>query len=121
MTGSTLPHGEHLLGELTKHYGLGDANLINLVGLSPLDKLGMKRACHQPYVITLEENVLRGGLGSMVAEYIVDNDLDTKLMRVGIPGCFVEKGLREYLYPKLGIDCESIYERMKKRWPELMK
>jgi len=52
----------------------------------------------------------------MVAEYICDNDLDTKLMRVGIPDCFVEKGLREYLYPKLGMDCESIYARMKERW-----
>jgi len=114
VTGSTLPLGEELNAYLYQQGVL--ANVVNVVQLSPIDGPKFHALHHQGYAITLEENVLRGGLGSMVAEYIVDNDLDTKLMRVGIPDCFVEKGLREYLYPKLGMDCESIYARMKERW-----
>jgi len=111
--GATLPLAAELKRYLTDK-GIGAITDQKIVmKLEPYVQPTIDRA---KYVITLEENVLRGGLGSMVAEYICDNDLDTKLMRVGIPDTFVEKGLREYLYPKLGMDCESIYARMKERW-----
>ncbi len=113
--GSTVPHGLRLQQYL-KENGL-EVGFMNPVRLSGNPE-GFTATLFNnvTHMVTLEENVLRGGLGSMVAEYICDNDLDTKLMRVGIPDCFVEKGMREYLYPKLGMDCESIYQRMKERW-----
>ena len=48
------------------------------------------------HMATIEEHQLSGGLGSIVAEYIADNDLDITLKRIGINDeYFYKYGKRE--------------------------
>lgn len=66
------------------------------------------------YVVTLEEHVLSGGLGSILAEIKADEDLPFQLMRLGIPDiyCFAERD-REAMLTKCGIDKGSLVEKIK--------
>jgi len=62
-------------------------------------------------VITIEDGVVNGGLGSAVLEFFADNgynNIDVK--RVGIPDEFVEHGTVSELYKICGMDAENIAE-----------
>lgn len=60
-------------------------------------------------VITVEDGVVSGGLGSAVAEFFADNGYnDIELKRVGMPDDFVEHGKVSELYRICGMDAESI-------------
>ena len=59
-------------------------------------------------IITVEDGVRKGGLGSAVLEYMADNDLHPRITRLGLPDEFVEHGTPEELYQIVGLDVESI-------------
>lgn len=59
-------------------------------------------------IITIEDGVIEGGFGSAILEYFADNQINMKVKRLGIPDIFVEHGLPEELYQKLGLDDEGI-------------
>ena len=115
-TGNTNKYGYGLQEYINQKLSIG-SKVINITQLSPIKSNELKRLCDKyPFLLTLEENVLRGGLGSIIAEFIIDNAFENKLIRIGFPNCFVEKGLRSYLYPKYNMDYESILKRIKKSW-----
>ncbi|MDO4992041.1 MAG: transketolase C-terminal domain-containing protein, partial [Prevotellaceae bacterium] len=59
-------------------------------------------------VITIEDGVRNGGLGSAVTEWFQDNDYCVKVKRLGLPDNFVEHGTVPELERIVGIDEESI-------------
>ncbi|MDO4959413.1 MAG: transketolase C-terminal domain-containing protein, partial [Prevotellaceae bacterium] len=59
-------------------------------------------------VITIEDGVRNGGLGSAVTEWFQDNDYNVKVKRLGLPDNFVEHGTVPELERIVGIDEESI-------------
>ena len=60
-------------------------------------------------VITVEDGVVSGGLGSAVLEFLADNGYtDMEVKRIGIPDQFVEHGKVKELYKICGMDAESI-------------
>ena len=59
-------------------------------------------------IITIEDGVKNGGLGSAVVEYMADHHLHPEIIRLGIPDSFVEHGTPEELYQIVGLDVESI-------------
>ena len=62
-----------------------------------------------PVVVTVEEHVVSGGIGGLVAEAIADLGANKKLVRRGIRGRFVsEVGSQAYLRRQVGIDAESL-------------
>ena len=60
------------------------------------------------YVVTLEDGVVKGGLGSAVAEYMANNGYTPKMKMLGIPDSFVEHGTPEQLYKICGMDADSV-------------
>ena len=65
-------------------------------------------------VVTLEDHVLPGGYGSLVAELLVEKGVHTPLIRIGWPDQFVEHAssvgeLRE----KYGLTAESVVEQVR--------
>ncbi len=65
------------------------------------------RSCKR--VITVEDGVVEGGLGSAVLEFFADHDYrDIEVRRVGIPDQFVEHGTIPELYKICGMDAASI-------------
>ena len=59
-------------------------------------------------VITVENGVRNGGLGSAVLEWMSDHNYDVKITRMGLPDQFVEHGTINQLREIIGLDNESI-------------
>ena len=68
---------------------------------------------HFAHIITIEDGVIRGGLGSAVLEYMADHDLHPRVKRLGLPDEFVEHGKPQELYHIVGIDKEGIKDAVK--------
>ena len=60
------------------------------------------------HIITVEDGVLKGGFGSAVIEFMIDNGYSSEVRRLGIPDYFVEHGTQEELYEECGFDAEGI-------------
>lgn len=60
------------------------------------------------HVITVEDGVINGGLGSAVIEYFNDHDLHAHVHRIGIPDEFVQHGTVQQLRHLIKMDSESI-------------
>ena len=64
-------------------------------------------------VITVEDGVRNGGLGSAVAEFMADKGYTPRIKRIGIPDRFVEHGSIPELYNLCGMDAESIVNELR--------
>ena len=63
-------------------------------------------------IVTVEDGILKGGMGSAILEFMADNDYTPLIKRLGIPDMFVEHGSPEDLYHLCGIDEESIFNQL---------
>lgn len=59
-------------------------------------------------VITVEDGVRDGGMGSAVLEWMDDHGYHPDIVRLGLPDCFVEHGTVAQLREKWGLDVPSI-------------
>lgn len=64
-------------------------------------------------VVSIEDHSTIGGLGSILAEHIADNGINTKLLRIGID-TWPESGKPEDLYKKFGLNKKDILNRIYK-------
>ena len=69
-----------------------------------LDEIGSKFK----HVITVEDGVRNGGMGSAVLEWMSDHGYHPEVVRLGLPDCFVEHGTVAQLREKWGLDVPSI-------------
>lgn len=63
-------------------------------------------------VITVEDGVVSGGLGSAVLEFFADKGYKPEVVRIGIPDAFIEHGKVSELYRLTGMDAESIADKI---------
>ena len=83
--------------------------------LSPLDTDSLHSVLRRfDKVITVEDGVLKGGLGTAVIEFMSDNGYKAEIKRLGIPDYFVEHGSQEELIKECGFDTESIVKAIRK-------
>ena len=92
--------------------------MINARFAKPLDTemLGRLAASHQ-LLVTLEENVASGGFGEHVAQYLSQEQKERlgqglQVLTVAVPDVYVEHGNVEILRKELGIDSNSVVERI---------
>lgn len=88
-------------GRLVAHYDMRFLKPIDQDILREVGK-GYKR------IVTVEDGVVQGGLGSAVLEYMADHNLHPEVIRLGLPDSFVEHGTPEELYHIVGLDAEAI-------------
>ncbi|MDD6152611.1 MAG: 1-deoxy-D-xylulose-5-phosphate synthase [Elusimicrobia bacterium] len=92
-----------------------DCGVINMRFVKPLDvKIIGEALKHSPRLVTVEDNVLAGGFGSAVAEYLSDKHADYNLLRLGIGDEFVEHAKAAQLYDCTGISAEQIEKHISK-------
>jgi 1-deoxy-D-xylulose-5-phosphate synthase len=87
------------------------AMVINARFIKPLDRdLISYVASVVPRIITIEDNVLQGGFGSAILEFLNEMEIhNVRVKRLGIPDKFVEQGHQNELRKKYGLDEEGIY------------
>ncbi|RKX86875.1 MAG: transketolase family protein [Spirochaetes bacterium] len=93
-----------------------DVELLNIPSIRPLDRDGILNSILKTKkVVTVEEHSLHGGIGSLTAEIIAENKLDTDFIRLGITeGQFSKAGPRDQIRSYYGIDRKGIYNTIKK-------
>ena len=64
-------------------------------------------------IVTVENGVIKGGLGTAVLEFMADNGYTPKVKRIGVPDRFIEHGSVPELFKLCGMDSESIAEVVK--------
>ena len=86
--------------------------VVNARFIKPIDRnLLFSIASKIKRIVTIEENVLAGGFGSSVLEFLDNADVpDVKVRRIGIPDEFIEQGNQVELRKKYGLDEEGIYQ-----------
>ncbi|MBT3393294.1 MAG: 1-deoxy-D-xylulose-5-phosphate synthase [Elusimicrobiaceae bacterium] len=92
-----------------------DCGVINARFVKPLDtKLISEAVKFCDKIITVEDNALQGGFGSAVQEYLSDNNINHKILRLGIADNFIEHGKQAQLYDIIGISEQKIAENVEK-------
>ena len=77
--------------------------------LKPLDETLLQEVGeHFSCIVTLEDGVRMGGMGSAVLEWLDDHGYTPQVVRLGLPDEFVEHGTVAELRHIVGIDAESI-------------
>ena len=87
-----------------------EASIVDLYRIKPLNKeLLLKIIGDSTRVATLEEHFVIGGLGSLVAELMVEENVRKPLKKFGIPDSFCrEYGSRDHLLSLYELDLQSV-------------
>ncbi len=94
-----------------------DCGLINLRYLKPLPEDALSDVLSKVRrVVTIEEGVLEGGVGSAIATMVSDRRLTCEVLRIGLPTAFVVPGSQDELCKLHGLDTDGALERIRERW-----
>lgn len=90
-----------------------DAEVINIHTIKPIDEdIILATARKTKKVVTVEEHSVIGGLGSAVADVLIEKE-PTRMMKIGVNDVFGESGPALELLKKHGLDAEGIYTKVK--------
>ena len=88
-------------------------SLINARFVKPIDEETIDLiAKDHKLIVTLEENVLAGGYGEKVTDYVNKKRLDINVTNIGLPDDYIEHGNVDILKKEVGIDADSIVNRI---------
>lgn len=81
----------------------------DMIYLKPLDEALLHEVGRKfKRIITIENGVIAGGLGSAVLEFMADHGYTPFVKRIGVPDQFIEHGSIPELYKLCGMDADSI-------------
>lgn len=97
-------------------------SLINARFVKPLDTELLEELAKDHFLfVTIEENVLTGGFGEQVMDYVSRAALDVHVRNIGIPDEYVEHGNVEVLRKETGLDRETVVKQIVTDYLRLMK
>lgn len=109
--GSMVETGEKVR-DILKEAGM-KVTLVNARFVKPVDEeLLRDLARDHSLLVTMEENVESGGFGEKVRAFIDEERLKTEVLTIAIPDKFIAHGNVDILKKKIGLDAESIAERI---------
>ncbi|NOV30991.1 1-deoxy-D-xylulose-5-phosphate synthase [Methylomonas sp. ZR1] len=89
------------------------ATVANMRFVKPLDEaLILELAKSHDVIVTVEENVIAGGAGSAVNEFLQAQNILMPVLNIGLPDRFVEQGSREELLALCGLDTKGILAKI---------
>ncbi|MGI8729957.1 MAG: 1-deoxy-D-xylulose-5-phosphate synthase [Solirubrobacteraceae bacterium] len=90
-----------------------DATVADARFAKPIDAALMAQlATEHELLVTVEEGVLAGGFGSAVWEELNEQDIDARILRVGMPDRYVTHGTPAMLHDEVGFTGRRIAERI---------
>jgi 1-deoxy-D-xylulose-5-phosphate synthase len=97
-----------------------DATVADMRFVKPLDEaLVLELAEQHDLLVTLEENVVAGGAGSAVTEFLNASLVTMPVLQLGLPDRFVEHGKHEELLEECGLNAAGIREAIARRLEQL--
>ena len=93
--------------------------LVNMRFIKPLDEAMLRKAAENcAHIVTVEDNLRRGGFGSKVMEFYGDKGIQADILNLAFPDKYIEQGTQAQLFERYGLDAAGIYESIKKRLGE---
>lgn len=90
-----------------------DCSLVNARFVKPIDKLSIRElAKEHKLLVTMEENVLSGGFGEHVVNFVKEDSLPLEVLCIGISDEYVEHGNVDILKKEVGIDPDTVVKRI---------
>jgi 1-deoxy-D-xylulose-5-phosphate synthase len=91
-----------------------NASVINMRFVKPLDEeLLVQISSQNKLLVTLEDNVVAGGAGSGVCEFLNSQHITIPVLQLGLSDEFLEQGSRDELLSLSGLDSASIIQAIK--------
>jgi 1-deoxy-D-xylulose-5-phosphate synthase len=92
-----------------------NVRVINACFVKPIDtKLLDELVKGKVNIVTIEDNILHGGLGSQILEYINTLEIKTKVINLGFRDEFIPHGKPDILYKLYGLDADGIIKSILK-------
>ena len=94
--------------------------LVNARFVKPLDYDALRKAASgHLLVVTMEENILRGGFGYAAAAFLSAADETVKVLHFGIDDQFVQHGTVSQLHVRIGLDAASMTDKIIETYQKL--
>lgn len=91
-----------------------NATVINMRFVKPLDEEVILALTNDHQIlVTVEENVIQGGAGSAVNEFILTKKLKCDMLNIGLPDAFIQQGNQVEIRDDLGLSAEKITRKIK--------
>ena len=95
-------------------------SLINSRFVKPLDTDALHEMAERHRLfVTIEDATVAGGYGAHVVRYVSEQNINVRVITMGIPDCFVEHGSILQLRKQIGLDTVSIVEKIENAWENL--
>lgn len=101
------------IGRAEKERGISIAHY-DLRFLKPLDEELLHEVGRDfRKVVTIEDGVRQGGMGSAVLEFLADHGYSPQVVRIGVPDTFIEHGSLKELHRLCEMDEEGIFNQLR--------
>ena len=88
--------------------------LVNCRFIKPMDESYLRSIIDRfQVVLTIEEGVIVGGFGDAVSSWLLENNYQGSIKRLGLPDRFIQHGKREQLLSDIGLDENGIINTVK--------
>ena len=93
-----------------------DATVVDMRFVKPLDEelVGDMAASHQ-LIVTAEENVIMGGAGSAVNEFLLQANYQIPVLNLGLPDAFLEQGKVPEMLAAVNLDSGSFVSAIRNK------
>lgn len=107
-------HGSIVDEVIKASESLEDISIISLPMIEPLDKNEISKILNKyDIVYVVEEHFKEGGLGSILSDFAMENNIFVKIEKIGIQNHYIHTiGNCDYLRKELKIDAASIISRI---------
>lgn len=117
--GNAVAEAIDLVDERAKNQGPRLIAHYDMRWLKPIDEELLREVGERfKTIVTVEDGVIEGGLGSAVLEWMADHGFTPRVIRLGVRDQFVEHGSTQELYHLLKLDkegiCESLLQALEK-------
>jgi 1-deoxy-D-xylulose-5-phosphate synthase len=93
-----------------------DATVVDMRFVKPLDEAMIRQlAAEHELLVTVEDNVVAGGAGSAVGEYLHAQGISTPLLQLGLPDSFIKHGGQDEIRSELGLDAAGLEQQIRQR------
>jgi len=98
------------------------ASVANMRFVKPLDgELVLQLAQNHGFLVTLEENVVAGGAGAGVGEFLAQQGIEVPLLHFGLPDRYIEQATQDEQLEQAGLGVSQILETIRRHLPADMQ
>ncbi|RDY24839.1 1-deoxy-D-xylulose-5-phosphate synthase [Romboutsia maritimum] len=88
--------------------------IVNARFLKPIDETLLHKLVKEyKNIVTIEDNIITGGFGSRINQFIIDNGYDVKVTNIGLPETFIPHGSPNEIYDSIGLSPNCIADKIK--------